>query len=104
VRPAPFAARCSCSAPRLQRVRGVGAGVADSAAAIVASFVLPIGFALLGLASQLVANWLDYSTAFDWLLTGQWSGHAAQILVAVALWVAAPLTVGLVRTTRREIN
>ena len=35
----------------------LGALVHNSAAAIVASFVLPIGFALLGHASQLVANW-----------------------------------------------
>ncbi len=82
----------------------LGALVHNSAAAIVASFVLPIGFALLGRVSELVANWLDYSTAFSWLLHGQWSGHTAQIIVAVVLWVAAPLAVGLVRTVRREIN
>ena len=82
----------------------LGALVHNSAAAIVASFVLPIGFALLGRASQLVADWLDYSTAFNWLLNGQWSGHTAQILVSVMLWVAIPLAAGLVRTVRREIN
>ena len=82
----------------------LGALVHNSAAAIVASFVLPIGFALLGRASQLVADWLDYSTAFNWLLNGQWSGHTAQILVSVILWVAIPLAAGLVRTVRREIN
>jgi hypothetical protein len=82
----------------------LGALVHNSAAAIVASFVLPIGFALLGRASQAVTDWLDYTTAFTWLLDGQWSGHLAQILVAVVLWVAAPLAVGLVRTVRREIN
>ncbi len=82
----------------------LGALVHNSAAAIVASFVLPIGFALLGRASQLVAEWLDYSTAFTWLLNGEWSGHTAQILVSVMLWVAIPLAAGLVRTVRREIN
>jgi len=82
----------------------LGALVHNSAAAIVASFVLPIGFALLGRASQLVADWLDYSTAFNWLLNGEWSGHTAQILVSVMLWVAIPLAAGLVRTVRREIN
>jgi ABC-2 type transport system permease protein len=82
----------------------LGSLVHNSAAAIVASFVLPIGFALLGRASQLVADWLDYSTAFNWLLNGQWSGHTAQILVSVILWVAIPLAAGLVRTVRREIN
>jgi hypothetical protein len=82
----------------------LGALVHNSAAAIVASFVLPIGFALLGRASQAVTDWLDYTAAFTWLLDGQWSGHLTQILVAVTLWVAAPLAVGLVRTVRREIN
>jgi len=82
----------------------LGALVHNSAAAIVASFVLPIGFALLGRVSTVVANWLDYSAAFNWLLNGQWSDHTAQIVVAVVLWVVAPLVVGLVRTVRREIS
>ena len=81
-----------------------GPSQVDTAIAIVLSFALPIGFALLGQASQVVADWLDYTTAFSWLLNGEWSGHTAQILVAVVLWVAAPLAVGLVRTVRREIN
>ena len=82
----------------------LGALVHNSAAAIVASFVLPIAFALLGRASQLVADWLDYSTTFNWVLNGEWSGHTPQILVSVILWVAMPLAAGLVRTVRREIN
>ncbi|MCW2761708.1 MAG: transporter permease [Marmoricola sp.] len=82
----------------------LGALVHNSAAAIVASFVMPIGFALLGQVSHLVAEWLDYSTTFTWLLNGQWSGHTPQILVSVVLWVAVPLSLGLVRTQRREIN
>jgi ABC-2 type transport system permease protein len=82
----------------------LGALVHNSAAAIVASFVLPIGFALLGRASDLVADWLDYSTTFTWLLNAQWSGHTAQILVSVVMWVAVPLFLGVVRTARREIN
>jgi ABC-2 type transport system permease protein len=82
----------------------LGALVHNSAAAIVASFVLPIGFALLGRASRLVAEWLDYSTTFNWLLNGEWSGHTSQILVSVILWVAIPLAAGLLRTVRREIN
>lgn len=82
----------------------LGALLHNSAVAIVLSFALPIGFALLGQASQAVADWLDYTTAFTWLLNGEWSGHTGQILAAVALWIAAPLAVGLVRTVRREIN
>ena len=82
----------------------LGALVHHSAVAIVLSFVLPIGFGLLGQTSQAVADWLDYTTAFARLLSGEWSGHTTQILVAVTLWIAAPLAVGLVRTVRREIN
>jgi ABC-2 type transport system permease protein len=82
----------------------LGALVHNSAAAIVASFVLPIGFALLGRASHLVAEWLDYSTTFGWLLGGEWSGHTPQIVVSVILWVAIPLAAGLLRTVRREIS
>ena len=61
----------------LNVMTGVALGtlVHNSAAAIVASFVLPIGFAVLGRTSQLVAQWLDYSTAFTWLLDGQWSAR-----------------------------
>jgi ABC-type transport system involved in multi-copper enzyme maturation permease subunit len=82
----------------------LGALVHNSAAAIVALFVLPISFGLLGQASSWVANWLDYSSAFTWLLHGEWSAHGSQILTSVALWVAVPLAAGLVRTARREVG
>lgn len=82
----------------------LGALVHNSAAAIVASFAFPIAFALLGRVSKPIAEWLDYSTTFSWLLHGQWSGHTPQILFSVVLWVAVPLGVGLVRTVRREIG
>jgi hypothetical protein len=59
---------------------------------------------LLGRASQVVAEWLDYTTTFTWLLHGTWSGHTPQILFSVATWVAIPLAAGLVRTVRREIR
>jgi ABC-2 type transport system permease protein len=82
----------------------LGALVHNSGAAIVMSFALPIGFHLLGQAWQPIAEWLDYPTAFTWVLDGQWAGHTPQILVSVVLWVAAPLAAGLVRTVRREIT
>ena len=82
----------------------LGALVHNSAAAIVASFVLPITFGLLGRASTVVADWLDYSTAFNWLLHGGWAGHTTQVLSSVVLWIAVPLAAGLVRTARREIS
>jgi ABC-2 type transport system permease protein len=82
----------------------LGALVHNSAAAIVLAFALPISFNLLGRAWQPIAEWLDYPTAFTWVLDWQWSGHTPQILVSVVLWVAAPLAAGLVRTVRRDIS
>jgi ABC-2 type transport system permease protein len=81
-----------------------GALLHNSAAAIVLYFALPTAFALLGHAVRALAEWLDSSTTFNWILQGEWSGHTPQILVSVAVWVAAPLAAGIFRTARREIN
>ena len=81
-----------------------GALLHNSAAAVVLYFALPIGFALLGTAVPSLAEWVDSSTTFDWVLNGEWSGHTPQILLSVLVWVAVPVTAGLVRTVRREIN
>jgi ABC-2 type transport system permease protein len=81
-----------------------GALLHNSAAAIVLYFALPTGFALLGRALTALAEWIDSSVTFNWLLLGEWSGHTPQILVSVLVWVAVPLAAGLVRTARREIN
>ena len=81
-----------------------GALLHNPAAAIVLYFALPTAFALLGRALKSVAEWIDTSTTFNWLLQGQWSGHTPQILFSVALWVAVPLAAGLARTVRREVH
>jgi hypothetical protein len=82
----------------------LGALLHNSAVAIVLSFALPSAVALLGFVQESVAEWIDMSSTFNWLLLGEWSGHTAQILVSVVLWVAMPLAAGLVRTVRREVN
>lgn len=82
----------------------LGALLQNSASAIAASFALPAAFALLGAASKLVAEWIDMSTTFNWVLENEWGGHVPQILVAVLFWVAVPLAVGMVRTTRRDVT
>lgn len=81
-----------------------GALLHNTAAAISLSFALPIAFAVLGLALKSVADWIDMSTTFNWVLLGEWSGHVPQIAVSVALWIAIPLVLGVLRTVRREIN
>lgn len=81
-----------------------GALLHNSSVAIVSYFALPTAIALIGHAVQPIADWIDVSTTFNWLLLGQWSGHTAQILVSATLWVALPLAAGLLRTVRREIH
>jgi ABC-2 type transport system permease protein len=82
----------------------LGALLQSSATAIAASFALPAAFALLGAASKLVAEWIDMSTTFNWVLENEWGGHVPQISVSVLSWVAVPLAAGVVRTMRRDIT
>jgi ABC-2 type transport system permease protein len=41
---------------------------------------------------------------FGWMLAGQWSGHEAQITFSALIWFAAPLAIGAIRITRRDIH
>ena len=83
----------------------IGAALHNTAAAIVSYFALAGLFSLLMIpALEKVGNWINTGQTFGWLLTGDWSGHAAQIAVSAALWIALPLGVGTVRTVRREIR
>ena len=50
----------------------LGALLQSSSIAIAASFALPAAFALLGAASKLVAEWIDMSTTFNWVLENEW--------------------------------
>jgi ABC-2 type transport system permease protein len=81
----------------------LGALLQSSSIAIAASFALPAAFALLGAASKLVADWIDMSTTFNWVLENEWGGHVPQISVSVLFWVAVPLAAGVVRTMRRDV-
>jgi ABC-type transport system involved in multi-copper enzyme maturation permease subunit len=82
----------------------LGALLQSSATAIAASFALPAAFALLGAASKLVAEWVDMSSPFNWVLENEWGGHVPQISVSVLFWVAVPLAAGVVRTMRRDVT
>ena len=76
----------------------------SSAAAIAASFALPAAFALLGTASTLVANWIDLSATWNWVLENDWAGHLPEITFSLVFWVAVPLAAGFARTTRRDVG
>jgi ABC-2 family transporter protein len=83
----------------------VGAALHNTAAAIVTYFVLAGLFSLLMIpALEKAGDWLNTGQTFGWMLAGDWSGHAAQITVSAALWIALPLAVGTVRTVRREVH
>ena len=81
----------------------LGALLQSSATAIAASFALPAAFAVLGTASTLIADWIDMSTPWNWVLENAWGGHVPQISVSVLFWVAVPLAAGYVRTVRRDV-
>jgi ABC-2 type transport system permease protein len=83
----------------------IGSAVHNTAAAIVTYFALAgLTSLLLIPALQKAGNWVDTSQTFGWLLAGQWSGHGAQIASSAAVWIAAPLAIGTVRTIRRDIR
>ena len=82
----------------------LGALLHSSATAIAACFALPAAFALIGTASTLVADWIDMSTTWNWVLENDWAGHVPQISFSIVFWVAVPLAAGVVRTTRRDVG
>ena len=83
----------------------VGSAVHSTAAAIVSYFALgALSSLLLIPAVQHVGNWVNASQTFGWVLTGQWSGHYAQIVSSAAAWIALPLAVGTFRTIRRDVR
>jgi len=90
-------------------VIGIGFGLAlqSSAPAIVLYFALPVAFAALGSIHALhgIVEWINTAEALEPLTTTVMGGHEwAQGLVALALWMGVPLTIGMWRLTRGEIG
>jgi ABC-2 type transport system permease protein len=88
---------------------GIGFGVAlqSSAPAIVLYFALPVAFAAIGSIHALngVVDWVNTAEALEPLTTEVMTGHQwAQGLVALALWIGIPFTIGLWRLTRRDVG
>jgi ABC-type transport system involved in multi-copper enzyme maturation permease subunit len=88
---------------------GIGFGMLllNSPLAIVVYLVLPTAWSILGelvAALRTAAGWLDISRTMEPLTTpdvtaGQWG----RLGVSVLVWIAVPMTVGLVRLLRREV-
>jgi len=61
--------------------------------------------ALLGRALSSVAERIDSSITFNWLLDGEWSGHTPQILVSMAVCGdTAGRRTGANRATRDQLT
>lgn len=87
---------------------GFGLVLMNSALAIVAFFVLPTAWSVLGeLISWLgsAAEWLDTGQTFAPLVENEMAGGDwAKLGATAAVWVLVPLVAGLVRVTRREMT
>jgi ABC-2 type transport system permease protein len=81
-----------------------GALLLNTPAAIVLFLVLPTIWTLVSYGVlEDIGRWLDTAQTFRHVLEADWDGHTGPIMVSVAVWVAAPLAFGIVRTLRREV-
>jgi ABC-2 type transport system permease protein len=81
-----------------------GALLHNTAAAIAAYFALPTLVTLVAVPLAPIRDWVDTATTSGWILHGEWSGHTAQIVTSIGIWVLLPLLVGLSRAMRRDAN
>ncbi|GAA3704983.1 hypothetical protein GCM10022399_22040 [Terrabacter ginsenosidimutans] len=90
--------------------QGVGFGMLfkNTPAAVVVFFVLPTAWSILGsMVSWLhdAAAWLDMNQTMNPLFQGSLTGEQwAHLGTSVAVWVVAPLAVGIWRLTRAEVK
>jgi hypothetical protein len=83
----------------------IGAVLHNTAAAIVTYFALAGAAGLLMIpALEKAGDWINTGQTFGWMLDGSWSGHIPQIAVSATAWIALPLTLGAVRTIRRDVH
>jgi ABC-2 type transport system permease protein len=82
-----------------------GALLLNTPAAIVMFLVLPTLWTLLSFGwLKDLGRWLDTAQTYRYVLESDWNGHTGPIMVSLAVWVALPLTLGTVRTLRREVS
>lgn len=87
---------------------GLGLVLMNSPAAIVMYMALPTLLPIIAMMNDKLATvmtYVDPAKAWAPLHAGMWDGDiAAKALVAVAIWVVLPVTAGVVRHLRREVN
>ena len=93
------------SALQVTMAAGFGALSAQTAVAVAAYFVAPTIWAAV--APSLLGThctWLDIYAAFDRLSSAHPFTDLTDSLCAVALWIAVPTVVGVVRSLRRKVE
>lgn len=91
-------------------LQGIGFGMLlrHTPAAVVAYFVLPTAWTLVGelvTQARTAAEWLDLNRTMDPLFSGALTGQQwAQLGTSVGLWVALPLATGMWWITRAEVK
>jgi hypothetical protein len=90
----------------LQVLMGVafGALAAQTTVALGAYLIAPTAFAAFSTVLGSTAPWFDVFTAYDQLASDRPFAHLGQTTTAVALWVALPCALGLLRSLRREVK
>jgi ABC-type transport system involved in multi-copper enzyme maturation permease subunit len=83
----------------------LGALLMQTALAIVTYFVAP-NLLLLGVSALASdkADWVDVTSAFGRLTQFDVSGHVGPTITALALWIALPLVLGVLRSLRRNVS
>lgn len=91
-------------------LQGIGFGMLlrHTPVAVVAYFVLPTAWTLVGdlvTQARTAAEWLDLNRTMDPLFSGSLTGEQwAQLGTSVGLWVALPLAAGMWWITRAEVK
>ncbi|MET8338654.1 hypothetical protein ABZV14_00835 [Streptosporangium canum] len=86
----------------------VGMLLLNAPAAIVICLSTPILWALvgkLGATGKVLTEWFDLNTTATPLTTGDMTGgDAARLTVSTIFWIVIPMTAGVVRVIRKEVN
>ncbi|MEV0346003.1 hypothetical protein AB0H88_09555 [Nonomuraea sp. NPDC050680] len=86
----------------------VGMLLLNAPAAIVICLATPMLWSVvarLGATGEALTEWLDPGTAATPLMSGDMTGgDAARLAVSMIFWIAIPMTLGVVRVLRKEVN
>ncbi|HUR01244.1 MAG TPA: ABC transporter permease [Nonomuraea sp.] len=86
----------------------VGMLLLNAPSAIVICLATPMLWSIvarLGATGEVLTEWLDLGTAATPLMSGDMTGgDAARLAMSVIFWIVVPMTLGVVRVIRKEVN